>query len=280
MERPFQQVDVFAESPLAGNPLAVVANGEGLTTEEMQRFATWTNLSETTFLLPPTDSSADYLVRIFTPSRELPFAGHPTLGSCGVWLDLGGKSKSGEVIVQECGAGLIPINKDGKRLAFRAPPLIRSGPLSAEDLAEATAAMGLAPSAVVDSAWIDNGPGWLGLLLGSADEVLAVEPSYTDLKIGLVGPHPDGHPAALEIRALFSKAGSIVEDPVTGSLNASVAQWLTSTGHVDLPYLANQGQKLGRDGQVHLSGKTGEDGAEEIWVAGEVMSIVKGSVFL
>ena len=280
-ERAFAQVDVFAESNLAGNPLAVVVDGTGLSTEEMQRFANWTNLSETTFLLPPTAPEADYLVRIFTPVQELPFAGHPTLGTCQVWLDHDGQPKSDEVVVQECGAGLIPIRVDGERLAFRAPPLMRSGPPSEDELAMAVAALGVEPDAVVDSAWIDNGPGWLGVLLSSADEVLALDPNYdVDLKIGVVGPHPEGHPAAFELRAFFVKAGAVVEDPVTGSLNASVAQWLTGSGRATAPYLANQGRRLGRDGQVHITPGSHGDGADELWVGGQVMTIIAGQVSL
>lgn len=280
MERPFHQVDVFAEAPQAGNPLAVVADGTGLSTEQMQRFATWTNLSETTFLLAPTDPEADYLVRIFTPYNELPFAGHPTLGTCQVWLDRGGQPKAAGTVVQECGAGLVPIAVDGDRLAFRAPPLMKSGRPTDDELAEATRAMGLEPSAVIDAAWIDNGPGWIGLLLGSAEEVLAVEPVLSELKIGLVGPHPEDFPAAIEVRAFFSKSGAMVEDPVTGSLNASVAQWLTGSGRLNAPYLSNQGRRLGRDGQVYITPGTGAGGADEIWVGGEVMTTISGSVFL
>ncbi|MEM7321706.1 MAG: PhzF family phenazine biosynthesis protein [Actinomycetota bacterium] len=280
MERPFDQVDVFAEAPQAGNPLAVVADGTGLTAEDMQRFATWTNLSETTFLLPPTDPAADYLVRIFTPAQELPFAGHPTLGTCRVWLDRGGQPRTEGTIVQQCGVGLVPIAVDGDRLAFRAPPLIKSGDPTEAELAEALRATGLSREAVVDAAWIDNGPGWIGLLLASAEEVLAIEPSLSDQKIGVVGLYPPGSPAAIEVRAFFSKGSEMAEDPVTGSLNASVAQWLIGSGRISPPYLSNQGRRLGHDGQVHITARSGEDGDAEIWVGGEVMTVISGSVFL
>ncbi len=276
MGRAFRQVDVFAEAPLAGNPLAVVADGRGLTTEWMQRFAAWTNLSETTFLLPPTAADADYLVRIFTPVSELPFAGHPTLGSCQVWLDLGGRPKVADRIVQECEAGLIPIVADHDRLAFRAPPLRRSGPLDPETLATAVAEVGIEAADVIDSAWIDNGPGWLGLLLADAASVLAVAPGVVTMDIGLIGPHPAGSEAAFELRAFFPKDGSTAEDPVTGSLNASAAQWLLATGRATAPYLATQGTALGRAGRIHI---TTDDGGA-VWVGGEVMTMVTGTVEL
>ncbi len=274
MKRAFSQVDVFAESPLSGNPLAVVADGSGLSTEDMQRFANWTNLSETTFLLPPRTPEADYLVRIFTPVSELPFAGHPTLGTCRVWLDGGGTPKANGIVVQECGAGLVPIAADGSRLAFRAPPLMRSGAVEPEILAEAIDQLGLDPAHLVDSAWIDNGPGWLGILVLDAETVLALTPKPVTMDIGVIGPHPQGHEAAFELRAFFPKDGSTVEDPVTGSLNASAAQWLVSSGRASPPYLAMQGTAIGRSGRVHISAD--DDG--EIWVGGEVMTTITGEV--
>ncbi len=274
---PFAQVDVFAEAAHSGNPLAVVADGSGLGTEEMQRFAAWTNLSETTFLLPPTDPEADYRVRIFTPVSELPFAGHPTLGTCQVWLDGGGVPQSEGVVVQQCDAGLVPISRsDADRLAFRAPPLMRSGPAEPDVLAEAVAAIGVDHDTVIDAAWIDNGPGWLGLLLPDAATVLALQPTFTDLKLGVIGPHPEGGPAAFEVRAFFAKDGAMVEDPVTGSLNASAAQWLIASGRAQAPYLATQGSAIGRDGRVHIS----VDERGDVWVGGAVRTVISGSIWL
>lgn len=274
--RPFSQVDVFAEAPQSGNPLAVVVDGSGLSTEEMQRFANWTNLSETTFVLPPTAADADYLVRIFTPVNELPFAGHPTLGTCRVWLDSGGTPKRSDRVVQECGTGLVPIRPDGDRLAFRAPQLMRSGPVDDETLATALGELGLDQADLVDAAWIDNGPGWLGLLLPDAAAVLGLNPKPVSLDIGVIGAHPEGHEAAFELRAFFPKDGSTVEDPVTGSLNASAAQWLLASGRASPPYLAIQGTAIGRNGRVHISAD--EDG--EIWVGGEVRTTISGTVEL
>ncbi|MGH1489935.1 MAG: PhzF family phenazine biosynthesis protein [Acidimicrobiales bacterium] len=276
MQRGYRQVDVFAEAPQSGNPLAVVIDSEGLSTEEMQRFARWTNLSETTFLLPPTEPDADYRVRIFTQFGELPFAGHPTLGTCQVWLDSGGQPKVDGFVTQQCTAGLIPIAADGERLSFKAPPRTRSGPLDEATLAAALAATGLDPSAIVDSAWIDNGPGWLGLLLSSSAEVLAVTPQSSDLKIGLIGPSPSEDEAAFELRAFFPKDGMTVEDPVTGSLNASTAQWLLETGRATAPYLAKQGTALDRAGRVYVT--TDDNG--EVWVGGAVLTVIAGTVEL
>lgn len=273
--REFRQIDVFTDVAYRGNPLAVVLDGTGLSTDQMQRFANWTNLSETTFLLPPTDPSADYLVRIFTPVTELPFAGHPTIGSCRAWLDQGGRPRRPDVVVQQCAAGLIPIRRDGDRLAFAAPPLRRSGPVDPALLDQIIDVLGIAPAAVVDSAWIDNGPGWVGVLLGSAAEVLALRPRFADLDIGVVGPHPPGGPHALELRAFFPKDGVLVEDPVTGSLNASVAQWLLGSGRVQAPYVASQGTVLGRAGRVHVSVGDGET-----WIGGHSVTCITGTVTL
>jgi PhzF family phenazine biosynthesis protein len=272
-EREFRQVDVFTAEPYRGNPVAVVIDGTDLTTEEMQRFAHWTNLSETTFVLPPTDPAADYLVRIFTPVAELPFAGHPTLGTCRAWLESGGRPADADVIVQQCAAGLISIRRDGQRLAFAAPPLRRSGPVEADLIDRLVTVLGIDRDAVVDTAWIDNGPGWVGVLLGSADDVLALQPTYADLDIGVVGPYPPGAPHALELRAFFPKEGALVEDPVTGSLNASVAQWLLGLGTVQAPYVASQGTVLGRAGRVHVSQADGD-----IWIGGDTVICVTGKV--
>lgn len=285
MERRYRVLDVFAERPPAGNPLAVVVDGEGLTGEEMQAYANWTNLSETTFLLPPSDEGerggADYRVRIFTPSEELPFAGHPTLGSCRAWLDAGGRSAEPGLVVQECGVGLVPVRVDDVGgQAFRAPPPIRSGPVDEETLAQAIGQLGLEPADVVDSAWIDNGPGWLGLLLADAASVLAVRPGRLSEKIGLIGPYAAGTApepgVAYEVRAFFDKAGQTAEDPVTGSLNASAAQWMLASGRVVAPYRVIQGTALGRDGRVDIT--VDDDG--EIWVGGGAAVVVRGTVDL
>ena len=273
--REFRQIDVFTDVGYLGNPLAVVVDGTDLSTEQMQQFANWTNLSETTFLLPPTDPAADYQVRIFTPVLELPFAGHPTIGSCRAWLDTGGAPARPDVIVQQCAAGLISLRRDGQRLAFAAPPLRRSGPVDQQTLAQLIQALGIRPSDVVDSAWIDNGPGWVGVLLASAERVLAVKPAFAAMDIGVVGPYPPGAPHALELRAFFPKDGVLLEDPVTGSLNASVAQWLLGSGRVQAPYIASQGTAIGRAGRVHVAVAD-----NEIWIGGDTVTCISGTVIL
>ncbi len=275
MLRPITYVDVFTDTPYRGNPVAVVHDATGLSTDDMQRFAQWTDLSETTFLLPPTEPGADYLLRIFTPAAELPFAGHPTLGSCHAWLGLGG-TPAGDHVVQQCGAGLVRIRRSGDRLAFEAPPLVRSGPVDPSLLADVVTALGLSASAVIDSAWVDNGPGWLAVQLGSAEEVLAVTPSFINQDIGLVGPYPPGSPHAYEVRAFFPVGSELREDPVTGSLNASVAQWLLGNGGASAPYVASQGTALGRAGRVHVS--RDDDGT--IWIGGGTVTCVSGEVQL
>ena len=276
MLRQFRQVDVFTSTPYRGNPLAVVLGADGLTTEQMQRFANWTNLSETTFLLVPDDDGADYQVRIFTASRELPFAGHPTLGTCHAWLEAGGRPRRAGVVVQQCEAGLITIRQDGGGLAFAAPPLLRSGPVD-EPLAQHIAdILGIGREEIVDLQWADNGPGWIAVLLASADAVLALRPGASDLEIGVAGPHPPGGPAAFEVRAFSPKDGAIDEDPVTGSLNASLAQWLLATGRARAPYLARQGTVLGRNGQVRIT--SDPDGV--IWVGGSTVTCISGTVDL
>jgi PhzF family phenazine biosynthesis protein len=276
MQRRFQQLDVFATGPYSGNPLAVVVDGDGLSDGQMQRFANWTNLSETTFVLPPSDPSADYRVRIFTPDSELPFAGHPTLGTCHAWLEHGGAPGDTETIVQECAAGLVAIRQSATRLAFAAPPLIRSGPVDAELLTRVAGMLGLEQSAIVDAAWADNGPGWVAVLLCSVEEVLAVEPAFDDLAVGIVAPYPAGSPEAFEVRAFFAKQGVMVEDPVTGSLNASLAQWLLATGQATAPYIASQGTVLGRAGRVHVS--CDPDGTT--WIGGGTVTCISGEVAL
>jgi PhzF family phenazine biosynthesis protein len=273
MVRPFKQIDVFTDRPFRGNPVAVVVDGSGLDTGEMQRFAHWTNLSETTFLLPPDDPGADYRVRIFTPVSELPFAGHPTIGSCHAWLQTGRKPRTDGVVVQECGVGLVPLRHVAGRLAFRAPPMIRSGPLDRATLDATIAALGITEDEVVDAAWVDNGPGWVGIRIADPGRVLAIEPSYAPLDIGVVAPYPAGAPAQFEVRAFFPVAGAMREDPVTGSLNASLAQWMLANGNAKAPYIASQGTALGRAGRVYIDQ---DDGA--VWVGGDAVTCIEGTV--
>ncbi len=274
--RAFRQVDVFTAEPLLGNPVAVVHDADGLSDEQMQAFARWTNLSETTFLLTPQDPAADYRLRIFTPATELPFAGHPTLGSAHAWLEAGGVP-AGERLVQECGVGLVELRRDGGRLAFAAPALIRSGPVEDDLVEQIVTALGITRADVLDIAWADNGPGWVGLRMASAEQVLALTPSYAALPVdvGVVGPHPEGAECAVEVRAFVPHAAGITEDPVTGSLNASLAQWLAG-GVLPASYVAAQGTVLGRRGRVHV--ETAEDGT--IWVGGDTLSTVHGRVTL
>lgn len=273
---PFAQVDVFGSGPCSGNPVAVVLDAEGFSTEEMQRFSRWTNLSETTFVLPPTDPAADYRVRIFTPVLELPFAGHPTLGTCHAWLEGGGEARDSGEIVQECDAGLVRIRRDEGQLAFAAPPLIRSGPASEEDAARVASALGLDPAEMLAVEWVDNGPGWIGVLLEDAARVLALRPGPLDFDLGVVGFHPPGSEAAIEVRAFMPVNGIAVEDPVTGSLHASVAQWLLGSGWLTAPYLATQGGAIGRAGRVHVS----QDEEGTIWVGGRTETVIAGTVEL
>ena len=272
--RPFRQVDVFTAEPLLGNPVAVVEDANGLTTEHMHAFTDWTNLSEATFLLPPTTDEADYRVRIFCPGRELPFAGHPTLGTCHAWLEAGGEPR-GEVIVQECGAGLVRIRREGDVLAFAAPPLQRSGPLDEVDVERIATGLGLARSDIVDHQWCDNGPGWQAVLLESADQVLSIQPDphlLADLDVGVVGPHESGD-IDFEVRAFFPGNSGLTEDPVTGSLNAALAQWLIGSGRAPESYLAAQGTAMGRAGRVHVM-REGDD----IWIGGRCVTVIAGEV--
>ena len=277
--RPFRMIDVFpSATPQSGNPLAVVLEAEGLTTEQMAAFSAWTNLSECTFVLPPTDPHADYRVRIFSLTTELPFAGHPTLGTARAWLDAGGVTRTPGRVVQECGVGLVPVRIDGETLAFAAPPLIRSSPVADADLAVALSILGVTAADVVAAEWIDNDPGWLGVLLSSADAVLALEPDFGpragQQSIGVVGFYPTGADVALEVRAFFNDGGGpLREDPVTGSLNASVAQWLTGSGQVKAPYVARQGARVGRDGRVVVT-----DAGGQLWIGGRAVVTVTGAV--
>ncbi len=273
---------------MLGNPVAVVhdaaANdGEGLSTDAMQTFARWTNLSETTFLLPPTDPSADYRLRIFTPGGELPFAGHPTLGSCRAWLAVGGVPADADVIVQECGAGLVRIRKTGDQLAFAAPPLVRSGPPDPELREGVIRALGLSGDQIVDMSWVANGPNWVGVLVSDAATVLAAEPDFPAMRalggveVGIIGPHPADGPADYEVRAFCPDLG-VPEDPVTGSLQAGLAQWLIGSGVAPDAYVAAQGTVLGRAGRVHIKAEGGAAG--DIWVGGGAVLRIAGAVDL
>ncbi|AVS65692.1 phenazine biosynthesis protein PhzF [Paracidovorax avenae] len=292
-QRPFKQVDVFTDRPYLGNPLAVVLDGEGLSTEDMQQFTNWTNLSEATFLLPPTDegraAGADYRVRIFCPGRELPFAGHPTLGSCHAWLEAGGRPRTPGRVVQECGVGLVTLRQDGNRLAFAAPPLKKSGPLPEADVELIARGLGLARTDIVGHAWCDNGPNWRGVMLSSAEAVLALRPDGAVLgaldvgvvgprgKVGVIGSHSGEEADApdFEVRAFFPGSNGMAEDPVTGSLNAALAQWLIGAHLAPPRYIASQGTALGRAGRVHV-----EQDGEHIWVGGGSITCVDGQVLL
>lgn len=275
--RQFDQVDVFTTTPYTGNPVAVVLDGAGLATEQMQRVAHWMNLSETTFVLPATTPAADYQVRIFTPARELPFAGHPTLGTCHAWLSTAGGSGTlgqADVVVQQCAAGLVSVRRTVHGLAFAAPPLVRAGAVDEAVVQHIASVLGIGRGEIVDAEWVDNGPGWVAVLLASAEAVLALRPSSVDLDLGVVGPYPPGSPQAFEVRAFFPKDGSAAEDPVTGSLNASLAQWLMRVGRASAPYIASQGTAMGRSGRVHIS----RDPDGTIWVGGGTVTCVAGKV--
>jgi PhzF family phenazine biosynthesis protein len=276
MRRPFVQVDVFTETAYFGNPVAVVLDGAGLGDDEMQRFANWTNLSETTFVLPPTDPDADYRVRIFTPQKELPFAGHPTLGTCHAWLASRREGSSKQVIVQECPAGLVRIRRGEGMLAFAGPPLLRYGPVEEPVVAHIAQILGVARNEIRDTHWVDNGPGWVAVLLGDAAAVLRLRVNQVDLDVGVAGAYPAGSEAAFEVRAFFVANGTTLEDPVTGSLNASLAQWFFDTGLAQDRYIASQGTALGRRGYVHVD--RAEDGT--IWVGGGTITCVEGTVEL
>jgi PhzF family phenazine biosynthesis protein len=277
MERRFSQLDVFTREPLCGNPLAVVHDGSGLSDAQMVAFARWTNLSETTFLLPPTEPGADYRVRIFTPAQELPFAGHPTLGSCQAWLAGGGLPQRDGEVVQQCGIGLVRIRRDGSRLAFAAPPLRRSGAADADTRTHIARCLRITESMLRAAQWVDNGPGWVGALLSDADAVLALRPDFAamgTLKVGVAGAYPAGSACAFEVRA-FVPALSVPEDPVTGSLNAGLALWLIEAGLAPSSYVASQGTALGRAGRVHVQ-RLGSD----TWIGGDVCTVVTGTVVL
>lgn len=277
---PFRQVDVFSSEPWLGNPLAVVHDADALTDQQMADFARWTNLSETTFLSAPTDPRADYRVRIWTIGGELPFAGHPTIGSAHAWLESGGVAQ-GEVVVQECGAGLVSVRR-APRLGFAAPPQTRSGEVEADLRSRIVLALAVEESAIVDMAWADNGPGWVGVDLGSAQAVLDVVPdiaAFADLKVTVIGRHDDAQATELgadvEVRAFYADGRDFGEDPVTGSANAALAQWLIGTGALPDSYVARQGSVIGREGRVHIEAADGE-----IWVSGDAVTRTEGTVDL
>lgn len=280
--RPFRQVDVFGATAFGGNPVAVVLDGDGLDDAGMQRIARWTNLSETTFVLPPTTGDADYRVRIFTPGGELPFAGHPTLGTAHAWLEHGGRPRDAGAVVQECVAGLIEVRRDGQRLAFAAPPTRRSGPIDEPELASLVSALGIDPDQVIGHQWVDNGPGWSALRLADAQQVLDLAPDFSslpDVMLGVLGTHPPGSEQAraghaYELRAFAPRIG-VAEDPVTGSLHASVAQWLVSSGLAPgRVWTATQGTRLGRSGVVAI--EVDETGA--VWVGGATTTVIAGTI--
>lgn len=274
--RRFTQLDVFTAAPLKGNPLAVVHDAAGLSDADMAAFARWTNLSETTFLLPPTQPGADYRVRIFTPDRELPFAGHPTLGSCHAWLAAGGRAQREGEVVQECGVGPVRVRRDGTRLAFAAPPLRRSGAVDEATLAQIVRCLKIPRDAIRASHWVSNGPHWVAVMLGSRDEVLALKPDFAamgDFELGVVAPWQGGE-ADLEVRAFVPTLG-VQEDPVTGSLNAGLAQWLIGAGLMPARYVASQGTALGRAGRVFVEQRDGDT-----WIGGDSVVLVDGRVSL
>ena len=285
--RPFQQVDVFTDTACLGNPLAVVLDGSGLSTEEMQRFTDWTNLSECTFVLPPTAegraAGADYRVRIFCPGRELPFAGHPTLGTCHAWLQAGNPTQTPGMVVQECGVGLVRIRQttvsDRTRLAFAAPPLRRNGPLDEPSVERIARGLGVQRDEIVAHAWCDNGPGWQAVMLADADRVRSLRPDpalLAGLEVGVVAPQTPGLDTALEVRAFFPGNNGVAEDPVTGSLNAALAQWLIGAGLAPERYVAAQGTVLGRAGRVHVE----RDADGTVWIGGDSVSCIRGEVTL
>ena len=275
--RRFSQVDVFTDTPLLGNALAVVHDSAGIDGATMQRFTDWTQLSEASFLMPPTHPDADYALRIFCPGRELPFAGHPTLGSCHAWLEAGGRPQR-EWIVQECGVGLVRIRRDGTRLAFAAPPLKRTGPLAEDEVQRIARGLGLARDEIVAHAWCDNGPPWRAVMLHSAERVLSLKADSTVLngwEVGVVAAQRAGHDTQFEVRAFFTGNQGIAEDPVTGSLNAALAQWLIGAGIAPSSYIAAQGTAMGRAGRVFVQ----QEGAD-IWIGGHSVSVIEGGVAL
>lgn len=273
--RSFAQVDVFAETPYLGNPVAVVLDGDGVSDQDMARLAAWTNLSETTFVVPPTSDEADYGLRIFTPGGEIPFAGHPTLGSAHAWLESGGVPKSPGKLTQECGIGLVEVRRSGTGLSFRAPGLRRGGPLDPAHLDRIARGLRIDRERIIAHQWVDNGPGWAAVQLAAAEEVLALDPDewhMRDLMLGVVGAYPEGSRLRFEVRAFAQPAG-VREDPVTGSLHAGIAQWLIGTGAAPHSYRAGQGACLGRQGVLTVEAHGGE-----VWTGGESVTCVRGTV--
>lgn len=273
--RCFHQLDVFSGEHFLGNPLAVVHEADELSWTQMTAFARWTNLSETTFLMKPTSAEADYRVRIFTPRSELPFAGHPTLGSACAWLAAGGQPRRSGELVQECGVGLVRVRLNGNRFAFAAPPLQRSGLLDEQLLMTIAAGLGIARADILAHQWVDNGPGWCAVMLRSAEQVLGLQPDMAilrDLKLGVIGPQPAGHDALFEVRAFVPGLG-VPEDPVTGSLNAGIAIWLIRTGQAPSVYTVAQGTALNRHGRVHV-----ERVGETFWIGGDVAVRIAGEI--
>jgi PhzF family phenazine biosynthesis protein len=276
--RSFVQVDVFSTSPYSGNPVAVVLDGTGLSDEEMQGLARWTDLSETTFVLPPTVPEADYRLRIFAPGGELPFAGHPTLGSARAWLEGGGTPRHDDRIVQECGVGLVTVRQGAGTLAFAAPPRVREGALEEDQLLRIVGAFGISRDRVLAHEWVDNGPGWAVVRLATAKEVLALEPDFSllpDAMVGAIGAHPDGSRHAFEMRT-FAPGVGVPEDPACGSMNAGVGQWLTATGAVPSSYRVSQGTRLGRAASIEISA----DADGTVWVSGAAVVRIRGTITL
>lgn len=276
--RAFTQVDVFSAIPYLGNPVAVILDGTDVTDEEMQRLARWTNLSETTFVLPPTVPEADYRLRIFTPGGELPFAGHPTLGSARAWLDNGGTPQHADRIVQECAAGLVSVRPGEGILSFAAPPLVRDGALDEEYVDQIVAAFGIKRDRVLAHQWVDNGPGWAVIQLRTAEEVLALEPDLSLIPaamVGAIGAYPDGSEHAFEMRT-FAPGVGVAEDPACGSMNASVGQWLTATGAAPSIYRVSQGTRVGRAGTIAITA----DADGTVWVGGAAISYIRGTITL
>ena len=271
---PFSQINVFSSDPLGGNPVAVVHSADNLTDEKMAALARWTNLSETTFLLQPDHAAADYKLRIFTPSGELPFAGHPTLGSCFAWLNSGGIPKNQNFVIQQCEAGLIRIKKNNSILEFAAPPLIRTGALDDFTLEKIINGLSLTPADILHHQWVDNGPGWCAVVLKSAAHVLSLKANWSQLSplnLGVVARHDEGHESQIEVRAFVGRDG--FEDPVTGSLNASVAQLLVKSGFISTPYVSSQGAVLQRCGRVKVN-----QSEDKIWIGGETIEVIKGEI--
>lgn len=282
MSKPFRQVDVFGHTPFSGNPVAVVADADDLTDDQMKAVSRWTNLSECTFLLAPASPEADYRLRIFSLDHELPFAGHPTLGSARAWLDLGGSPQNSGEIIQECGMGLVRLRHSGDRLAFQAPPLRRSGPVDPTYREQLRRTLRLSEDQMLDAEWTDNGPGWVTVLVDSTETLYGITPDPEviegpELKhIGAAALTPQGAETALEVRGFFcDDTGAFREDPVTGSLNASTAQWLTSSERISAPYTAGQGSALQRDGRIHIDADD-----QGLWVGGSTAVAVSGTINL